>query len=217
MVLLGLTGSGRSSCGNTILGRSEFWTDVSPVSVTSRCQRSGGVVDGRSLRVIDTPGFFHTCLSPDDVRAELNRCVELSAPGPQVFLLVLRAGRVTRESLAALDWISAAFGPQALSYTVVLITCGDALGAKPAADFLKESEELWEFVCSCAGGFEERSQVTELLKKIDLLMERNAGAHYTADMLLQADTAVCHMQQRILGDDHEEDEEAKKGAERLFW
>ncbi|KAK2917016.1 hypothetical protein Q8A67_001390 [Cirrhinus molitorella] len=226
MVLLGQTGSGRSSSGNTILGRSAFWTDVSPLSVTSRCQRSGGMVDGRSLQVIDTPGFFHTCLSPDEVRAELSRCVELSGPGPHVFLLMLRAGRVTRESSAALDWISAAFGPQALSYTVVLITCGDALGTKPVDDFLKESEELWEFVCSCAGGYhvfdntkglEERSQATELLKKIDLLMEHNAGAHYTADMLLQAETVICHMQQRIMGDNQGEDEETRKKAERLFW
>uniref|UniRef100_A0A9J7ZZQ6 AIG1-type G domain-containing protein n=1 Tax=Cyprinus carpio carpio TaxID=630221 RepID=A0A9J7ZZQ6_CYPCA len=226
VVLLGHTGSGRSSSGNTILGRSAFWTDVSPVSVTKHCQRSEGVVDGRSLRVIDTPGFFHTCLSPDEVRAELSRCVELSAPGPHAFLLVLRAGRVTRECSAALDWITAAFGPQALSFTIVLITCGDALGAKPAGDFLKESEELWEFTCRCAGGYhvfdnnkglEERSQVTELLKKVDLLMERNAGAHYTADMLLQADTAICHMQQKILGENQEEDEEARKRAERLFW
>uniref|UniRef100_A0A8C1GX12 GTPase IMAP family member 8 n=1 Tax=Cyprinus carpio TaxID=7962 RepID=A0A8C1GX12_CYPCA len=153
VVLLGHTGSGRSSSGNTILGRSAFWTDVSPVSVTKHCQRSEGVVDGRSLRVIDTPGFFHTCLSPSEVRAELARCVELSAPGPHAFLLVLRAGRVTRECSAALDWISAAFGPQALSFTIVLITCGDALGAKPAGDFLKESEELWEFTCRCAGGY----------------------------------------------------------------
>lgn len=153
MVLLGQTGSGLSSSGNTILGRSAFWTDVSPLSVTSRCQRSGGVVDGRSLRLIDTPGFFHTCLGPDEVRTELSRCVELSVPGPHTFLLVLRAGRMTRESSAALNWISAAFGLQALRFTVVLITCGDALRAKPVDDFLKESEELWEFVCSCAGGY----------------------------------------------------------------
>ncbi|XP_043083158.1 GTPase IMAP family member 4-like isoform X2 [Puntigrus tetrazona] len=226
MVLLGQTGSGRSSSGNTILARSAFWADASPLSVTSRCQRSGGVAEGRSLRLIDTPGFFHTRLSPEEVRAELSRCVELSAPGPHVFLLALRAGRVTRESRAALDWVTAAFGPQALRFTLVLITCGDALGAKPAGDFLKESEELWEFVCGCAGGYhvfdntkgvEERSQVTELLQKIDLLLERNAGEHYTADMLLRADTAVRHMQRRILGDGQEEDGEARERAERLFW
>ncbi|KAK9978735.1 hypothetical protein ABG768_020474 [Culter alburnus] len=227
MVLLGQTGSGRSSAGNTILGRSAFWTDVSPVSVTSRCQRAGGVVDGRSLRVIDTPGFFHTCMSHDEVRAELSRCVDLSAPGPHVFLLLLRAGRMTHEGSAGLDWIRAAFGPQALRFTVVLITWGDALGPKPVEDFLKESTELWEFVCECAGGYhvfdntkghEERSQVTELLKKIDLLIQRNAGAHYTGDMLLQAESAVRHMQQRILGEEQEEgDEEVKKSAEGLFW
>lgn len=78
-------------------------------------------------------------------------------------------------------------------------------------------EEHFKDKCDLTKGLEERSQVTELLKKIDLLMERNAGAYYTADMLLQADIAVRHTQQRILGDGQEEDEEARKRAERLFW
>lgn len=176
------------------------------------------------MRVIDTPGFFHTCMSPDEVRVELGRCVDLSTPGPHVFLLLLRAGRVTRECRAALDWIRAAFGPQALRFTVVLITWGDALGPKPAEDFLKESTELWEFVCECAGGFhvfdntkgqEERSQVTELLQKMDVLVQRNAGDHYTGDMLQQAESAVRHAQQRILGEEPEE--ELGKSVECVFW
>ncbi|KAI7804088.1 GTPase IMAP family member 7-like [Triplophysa rosa] len=234
MVLLGQTGSGRSSAGNTILGREAFWTDVSPVSVTGRCQRAEGVVEGRRLEVIDTPGFFHTCLTPDEVRAELSRCVKLAEPGPHVFLLVLRPCRQTREQRSGLDWFSTVFGPQFLRHTLVLITWGDALREKPAEGFLKESEELWEFVGECAGGRhvfentrgrEERSQVVELLKKTDLLIQRNEGTWYTVDMLLQAETAIRHIQRRILGEDGEEEaerggrdeEEARKRAERLFW
>ncbi|XP_051571822.1 GTPase IMAP family member 9-like [Myxocyprinus asiaticus] len=239
LVLLGPTGSGRSSAGNTILGRAAFCTDVSPVSVTNRCQRAGGCVEGWSLEVIDTPGFFHTCLTPDETRTELRRCVDLSEPGPHVFLLVLRPCRQTREQNAALDCFSATFGPQAFRYTIALITCGDTLNTKPVEDFLKESEELWALVSRCAGGYhvfdntkghEERSQVTTLLSKADLLIQRNAGAHYTCDMFLQAVATARHVQQRILGEGAEEfqrseevgqrrqeEEDGRKRAESLFW
>ncbi|XP_073799866.1 GTPase IMAP family member 7-like [Danio rerio] len=236
MVLLGVTGSGRSSAGNTLLGRSAFWTDTSSVSVTSRCQRAGGVVEGRSLQVIDTPGFFHTCLSPEEVRVELSRSVDLLAPGPHVFVLVLRPCRLTPEQCASLHCTRATFGPHALTHTIVLLTCGDALGSKPEEDFLKESSELWEFVSECAGGFhvfdntkahEDRSQVSELLQKVDRLVERNKGSHYTADRLLQAQADILQIQQRILGEgagpvaegrsQDAEEEESRRRAERVFW
>lgn len=191
-------------------------------------------MEGRTLEVIDTPGFFHTCLTPDEVRAELSRCVKLAEPGPHVFLLVLRPCRQTQEQRSGLDWFSTVFGPQFLKHTLVLITWGDTLRGKPVDDFLKESEELWEFVQECAGGrhvlentrgCEERSQVTELLKKTDLLIQRNEGRCYTVDMLLQAENTIRHIQRRILGEDGEEgaerggldEEEARKRAERLFW
>ncbi|KAM3598904.1 uncharacterized protein V6R79_024028 [Siganus canaliculatus] len=93
IVLLGRTGTGRSSSGNTILGRPAFCVDVSPCSVTTHCQKKTFTVDGRSISVIDTPGFLHTQLAPQELMAEVGRCVVLSSPGPHVFLVTVQPGR----------------------------------------------------------------------------------------------------------------------------
>uniref|UniRef100_A0A3B5AVP1 GTPase IMAP family member 8 n=1 Tax=Stegastes partitus TaxID=144197 RepID=A0A3B5AVP1_9TELE len=153
VVLLGRTGTGRSSSGNTILGRSAFCVDTSPCSVTTRCMRQTGTADGRSVSVVDTPGFFHTHLSPQEVMAEVGQCIGLSSLGPHVFLVTLQPGRFTQEEREALEWIKARFGPDVTRFMMVLFTWGDQLQSEHVENFLEKSQELSEFVSSCRGGY----------------------------------------------------------------
>ncbi|XP_062263792.1 GTPase IMAP family member 4-like [Platichthys flesus] len=208
LVLLGRTGTGRSSSGNTILGRSAFWADVSPSSVTTQCKKETGTVHGRSVSVIDTPGFLHTRLPPQEVMAEVGRCVVLSSPGPHAFLVTLQPSRFTKEERDTLEWIKATFGPEVCRFTVVLFTGGDQLQGRHIGDFLKESRELLEFVSSCRGGyhvFDNRDKTTEspqleqLLKKVEKMLENNGGGCYSNVMFREAEKVIKDAQQRILG------------------
>lgn len=223
--MLGRTGTGRSSSGNTILGRSAFWVDISPCSVTKQCKRQTGTVNGRSLSVIDTPGFFHTNLPPQEVMAEVGQCVVLSSPGPHVFLVTLQPNRFTQEERETLEWIKATFGPGATRFIVVLFTWGDQLRGKQIKDFLEESHELFEFVSSCHGGHhvfdnsepdkttESTQQVVQLLNKVDKIVADNGGSCYSNEMFKEAERAIREAQERILGERRSKLESPRKEGE----
>lgn len=176
--------------GNAILGKEEFVTRER----TSCCRRVG-VVCGRWLTVVDTPGWWCDFGSEDTsglVKREIRGSVSLCPPGPHAFLVVVKASSgFSERRRRAVEEHVALLGGGVWDHCLVVFT--SEVSAAQTGEEGEEGEPGLRWLAEKCGhrchavGLGGDGEVAQLLEKIlHLVRENGSRAFETARQVLRA-------------------------------
>ncbi|XP_036430722.1 uncharacterized protein LOC118810778 [Colossoma macropomum] len=203
--------------GKSSLIKSVFGKDLLPnYKRTAQCKKLQGSVCGRELTLVDTPGWWkHFPLSDtaEFLKQELVEGVSLCHPGPHVVLLVIEIDIPFTEKhrKAAEDHLEL-LGDQIWTHTLVLFTRGCSLDRTIEEHIENKGETLKWLIEKCGNGYHvfgntvlnDKSQVTQLLEKIEDIVQRNNGAYFQIDTKILEEavawkkTVMTKAQSRVL-------------------
>ncbi|CAF1243553.1 unnamed protein product [Didymodactylos carnosus] len=200
LVVLGKTGTGKSSFGNTVLAREQFEADCAFESITTRCSVGLRVFNDKNWVIVDTPGFFDTKLPKQQVQREVAGSYQITAPGPHVFLVVVELGRFTEEEERAVEWITKIFGDRAVDYCIIIFTHLDKIikakkkktvdkylqNANPALiKLLDKCDNRYIAVDNTASDDAKEQTLKDLSDKISKMIAKNGERFYTTSEFQQ--------------------------------
>ncbi|XP_068440449.1 GTPase IMAP family member 4-like [Clinocottus analis] len=171
LVLLGRRKSGKSSAGNAILDRDEFRVDVK----TTQCCAGRGEVSGRTVTVVDSPGWSRFGLAdPKEVRLEIGRSPSLCPEGVRPrFLLAVPVDSFGEADRSALEAHVGVLGPAAWRCAAVLFTYAEQLGGRrPERHVEREGRPLQRLLDRCGGWYHVLDHTGGSVERLLEMMER---------------------------------------------
>ncbi|XP_014833408.1 PREDICTED: uncharacterized protein LOC106911166 isoform X2 [Poecilia mexicana] len=193
IVMIGSSCAGKSSTGNTILRKNAFGVTKSSRR-TTHSEISHGLVEGRRLTVVDSPGWFYinTLQETSEMdKLEIENSVNLCPPGPHAVLLVIDLITIMNSLyLTSVQEHMSLFREEIWRHTLVLFTFGDWLGVKTVEERIESDEGLQWIVNKCENRYHvlnnkdhsDKTQVKELLEKIEEMWAGNEDPYYEVEL-----------------------------------
>uniref|UniRef100_A0A3Q3WNA6 AIG1-type G domain-containing protein n=1 Tax=Mola mola TaxID=94237 RepID=A0A3Q3WNA6_MOLML len=194
ILLVGPRRTGKSSTGNTLLGRGQVFETRGGGATTA----ASATTAGRHISVVDTQAWgLSEDFVPREEKIELLRAMSLfGLGGPHVVLLVIPLTDFTDSERRAVERRMEILTSTVWRHTMVLFTCGDLLRRRgctveehiqlggPALRRLMEKcrYRYHVFNNKTAVLGEQEKQVRELLSKVENMLQENGGWHFSLHM-----------------------------------
>ncbi|XP_052029632.1 GTPase IMAP family member 8 [Apodemus sylvaticus] len=175
VLLLGKRGVGKSTAGNSLLGRSAFKAQFSEKQrVTKAFASNSRVWNGKKVLIIDSPEISSWKPDGSDVS-------KYTFPGPHAFLLVTPLGSSLKSDDNVFSIIKRIFGKKFTKFTIILFTRKEDFEDKALDTFTKENDTFCNLTKEFEGRYtifnyrasveEEQRQVCKLLSQIESLVQ----------------------------------------------
>ncbi|XP_062867333.1 GTPase IMAP family member 4 [Trichomycterus rosablanca] len=159
--------------------------DFRTQSPTEKCIMHQRKVDQYQVSIVDTPGWSSSSL---ESAVHILQSTSLCPPGPHAFILVLSAREsFTNEDQQTLEALMKKFEDKVWRHTLLLFSHGSWLKDRSIEEYIEcEGNGLEWLLNKCEGRYHvldnydwgDKSQVKDLLEKINEMVVRNRGQHF---------------------------------------
>ncbi|XP_051556244.1 GTPase IMAP family member 4 isoform X2 [Myxocyprinus asiaticus] len=187
LLILGQKRTGRSSVGNTILGKNVFDTWGGADSAVAL-----GESEGRQVMVVDCCGWgSEENIVPKQEKLDLHNALSLCEPGPHILLLVIPLLHFSHSERAVLQKRMELLTEGVWRHTMVVFTLGDRLQDRSIQAHIEASGEDLQWVMEkCRYRYrvlnnktsQDRQQVSDLLDRAENMLMENGGWHFSLHM-----------------------------------
>ncbi|KAJ0060759.1 hypothetical protein NL108_018550, partial [Boleophthalmus pectinirostris] len=187
IALIGKSGSYKSTSANIILGEKCLQPNAARTHENTTCEKVSRMVQGRTVTTVVIPPLFG-----DSFSEEVSKCVSELSPGPHAFLLLLPIGKINKQDQDSLQLIKNRLGEKVADYVMIIFTRGEVLnGNYTIKNYIEECDVfVKDLINQCKNRYHvlntnetNDTQVAELLKKIDKMMQENSCSCFTQEML----------------------------------